>query len=399
MGIGTGEILAALSAGKRPARDLREIGYILDTCYHEVRHSEAQVLEEMFRAELESRTLEETLAKLTPALRGYARADEARIWFPVALPRTLSKPICFEVKGSDRRVLDPSWTVRSCWSIPLGHSGVIQLGFIKKYPWLSREIALLSIAAERCSAVVERVRMVHDLEANEARIRRLSHRLVEVEERERRRISRELHDEAGQSLLCIRLSLEVLEQELGADSPFQPKVKQTRELAEKAVTEIRRILSALNPEVLEKLGLAAAVRQLGKRAAIPGRTDVVVKAGKLPPVPESVALVIYRLAQECVTNAVKHANPRIIKVSLDYADSYLRLTVIDDGSGFALSEARRKRGAYGLAGIEERVTLFGGVCEIQSQVARGGGRHGTKTEIRIPLGNEKNATDSRSIGR
>ena len=97
----------------------------------------------------------------------------------------------------------------------------------------------------------------------EGEIRRLEAESRRAEEEERRRIGRELHDEAGQSLLLLRLQLEMLEREAPAD--LQPRLAQAREVAERTVIDLRRIVAALSPAVLERLGLGPAVRQLGAR--------------------------------------------------------------------------------------------------------------------------------------
>ena len=106
----------------------------------------------------------------------------------------------------------------SCWSIPLAAdgrtAGVMQFGFAKPYEWLPREQELLAAAAERCLMAAEKARLMEDLAQREEQVRRLAEHMLHVEEMERRRISRELHDEAGQSLLCIRLQMELIEQAL-----------------------------------------------------------------------------------------------------------------------------------------------------------------------------------------
>ncbi len=144
--------------------------------------------------------------------------------------------------------------------------GVIQFGFSKTYEWLPREVELLSAAAERCVLAAEKARLVRDLAAREGQIRELAGRMLEVEERERRRISSELHDETGQSLLCIRLQLEMLEAATPENcAHLKSGLGEARALTESTIVEIRRLISALSPAVLQQLGLAAALRQLATR--------------------------------------------------------------------------------------------------------------------------------------
>ena len=159
---------------------------------------------------------------------------------------------------------------RSVWSIPLAAggrtAGVMQFGFSKPYEWLPREQELLAAAAERCLMAAEKARLMEDLAAREEQIRQLAEHMLHVEEIERRRISRELHDEAGQSLLCIRLQMELLEQALPSEHvEWIGKLREARDLTERTILEMRRLIAALSPAVLEQLGLGAALRQLVNR--------------------------------------------------------------------------------------------------------------------------------------
>src|SRR6202011_4763417 len=175
-------------------------------------------------------------------------------------------------KGSAKYLLDPSWPdqFQSCWSIPLAAdgrtAGVMQFGFTRTYEWLPREQELLAAAAERCLMGAEKARLMEDLAAREEQVRQLAEHMLHVEEMERRRISRELHDEAGQSLLCIRLQMELLEHALPPEqAEWIRKLREARDLTEHTILEMRRLIAALSPAVLEQLGLGAALRQLVNR--------------------------------------------------------------------------------------------------------------------------------------
>src|SRR5439155_20441479 len=154
-------------------------------------------------------------------------------------------------------LLEESWYARfpSCWSIPLAAdgrtAGVMQFGFAKTYEWLPREQELLAAAAERCLMAAEKARLVEDLAQREEQVRRLAEHMLHVEEIERRRISRELHDEAGQSLLCIRLQIELIEQALPEkEGESRSKLCEARDLTERTILEMRRLIAALSPAVL-----------------------------------------------------------------------------------------------------------------------------------------------------
>lgn len=394
LGIPAETVLSTL-AERLSEAEVRDIAIVLNRCYSEVREAEARVLEELFHSELQSRTLCETLEGFAGALQRYAKADYVRFWFPYEVPSILKRPMSFERRDTDARVLEPRWKAITIWSVPLEMHGVLQLGFSKKYPWLLRERELLQIAAERSLAAAEKARLIEQLAASERQVRDLAARMLETEEMERRRISRELHDEAGQSLMFIRLSLEMLEREI-ADSPLlASRVRQTREQSQRAIQEIRRILSALNPEVLERLGLAAAIRQLGTRLRDASQSQVEFQIAELPVLPPKTELLVYRLAQEGVSNAAKHSQAKNVKVSLNVADGNLRLTIADNGIGFQQESGSFEPASFGIAGMRERVALLGGRIEIRSRPQSRKG-HGTKIEIELPIGQKEHAANPHS---
>jgi len=220
---------------------------------------------------------------------------------------------------------------------------------------------------------------MEDLARREEQVRQLGEHMMEVEEEERRRISRELHDEAGQSLLCIRLKLEMLGKT--APEPLRRSLDETRELTERTIAEIRRIIAALSPAVLEQLGLAAALRQMANRfrGIYPGRVRLHLPSplGKLP---RETEIAAFRLVQECFHNIAKHSEASMVNLSLHRTDGLLRLNVEDDGVGFEVKGALEKQGSFGLAGMRERVALLGGKLEITSRL-----RRGTMISVELPV--------------
>ena len=198
-------------------------------------------------------------------------------------------------------------------------------------------------------------------------------------ERERRRISRELHDEAGQLLPYVRLQLEVLERETEAPG-VKKRLAEARELIGATVTEIRRVLSDLSPAVLEQLGLAAAVRQLLIRLRQTHGIAIRLDAERLTGLPKKAEIVAYRLAQECCNNVARHSSASHLNVSLSAADGELKMRIQDDGAGFRVAEALAKPGSYGLAGMRERVALAGGRLDLSSAPGRG-----TRVSFSIPI--------------
>lgn len=387
------------------------IALSLNRAFHEVAEAEARTYHRLFEAELESRTLDELLARMLEALAEYAQAERAAVfwldrnaqsWKVLhALPEGAAGTVpaaagsvprfrraCCQRPGRPGPPLAilPQWhrPGYTFWSVPLfaegRFSGVMQFAFPKAYPWLPRERRLLEAAAEHCSLAAGKARLTQRLAEKEDQVRRLAERLVEVEERERKRISSELHDEAGQALMCIRLELELLEQKLPPEAAhLAPALASARRLTEHTITEIRRILSSLSPAALSQLGLPAAIRQLATRTQQLTGIRIRLKIGPLPELPAPVQTAIYRLVQESLHNATRHSSASTVNLSLKAADGQIRLFVEDNGVGFDVPAAFAKPNAFGLTGMKERAALLGGDFQVRSQPGKG-----TRIEVRLP---------------
>lgn len=189
-----------------------------------------------------------------------------------------------------------------------------------------------------------------------------------AEEQERRRIGRELHDEAGQSLLLLRLELEMLERK--APARLRPGLAGARATAERIVVELRRLVAALSPALLERLGLSAAIRQMTARVAGACGADVKLRIrGPADRLPMAAQEVVYRVAQEALQNIAKHARATAVNLSLDCTDKRVRLCVTDNGAGFVVDPARPA--GFGLPGMRERAGLLGGALEVRSAPGKG----------------------------
>ena len=404
----------------------------LNNAYYQVREAETQAFYELFRVELESRNLDELLRRFLESLVQVCHADAGHLYLlndrrtawvlrARAAPGNQNRPCVAEVPALPARVkplaksrqidprngnrellLEPAWKnqFRMCWSIPLAAggrtAGVMQFAFSKPYEWLPREQALLAAAAERCLMAAEKARLMEDLAASEEQIRTLAEHMLHVEEMERRRISRELHDEAGQSLLCIRLQLELLEQAIPAEHlQWINKLKDARDLTERTILEMRRLIAALSPAVLEQLGLGAALRQLVHRFRRLHPSRVRLFLGRMGRLPQYTEIIVYRLVQECCNNIAKHSGASSVNISVRLADGWVRLAVEDNGVGFKVEEALARKDSFGLSGMRERVALLGGRFEVQSHPANGGAMmhrgnklRGTKVSITLPVAKE-----------
>lgn len=394
----------AEASGLMAARQQLDLAALLviHHAYYRVREEEAEAFHELFCAELEARHHEELIERCLETLVRWSRADaavlflrqedgsgwrnagryppqggEATVAMSRQAERRLAHPRHLRI-GSHATdlVLEAGWrrTFATCWSVPLTEgrrmAGLLQLGFRKPYEWLPRELRVLRVAADRILAASGKARLAEELEARERQIRQLATQMVHVEEAERQRISQELHDEAGQSLLCLRLRLEMLEQAEDAEQ-LRRGLREARRMVEHSIEEIRRVVADLSPAVLEHLGLEAALRRLvarfertyGIRAILNMRLD--------HEVPKRLQRVLYRLVQECLTNAGKHSRARSLNLSLRSDDKRVSLHVEDDGVGFRVAEALAASRGFGLRGIRDRVELLGGRLELRS--APGGG--------------------------
>ncbi|MBI3280697.1 MAG: MCP four helix bundle domain-containing protein [Acidobacteria bacterium] len=205
----------------------------------------------------------------------------------------------------------------------------------------------------------------------EQAMRDLSHQLVRAQEEERRRLSRELHDETGQLLTALRMELANLEQLRTQDGDaFAERMLEAKQLAERSLQSVRGMAMGLRPSMLDDLGLGPAVewqaRDFSKRFGVPVTVQI---DGRIEDLPDTHRTSVYRVVQEALTNCARHARAKNIRVALHGGPDRLSLTVQDDGVGWPAEDP--PRGGVGLLGMEERVRDLGGTLEIQSQPGRG----------------------------
>jgi signal transduction histidine kinase len=348
----------------------------LERASYRVREEESQALFGIYRAGAELAGSEKQSHRLVRLLMRTFRARAGGLFVKQGkLDPELRRPL-YIVRGAPEEqwigVLALRGRYACYWSYPLNDSAAVQLGFAAPCPWLPRELQLLEAAAEHFRKATERSRLIEQVE-------RLAAAARQAEDDERRRIGREVHDEAGQSLLSLRLQLEMMER--GADAAMQAKLREARGVLERTVIELRRIIAALSPAVLERLGLARALRQLAGRFARTFPAGVGLRiAACLENLPAPLQQVIYRVAQEALQNAAKHSQATVVKLSVTRADKVIRTRISDNGLGFQAGAAAAKPMSFGLAGMRERATLLGGRLTVSS--AR---NQGTTVLVELPL--------------
>lgn len=208
-------------------------------------------------------------------------------------------------------------------------------------------------------------------------LKQLSKRLVDAEERERRAISRELHDEVGQLLGALLLDIETLTDTFADKAAFRQGLQNIKTLAENCLNEVRDMALLLRPSMLDDLGLVPALewqaREVSKRT---GMSVDTVEENVSDNLPDELRTCVYRIVQEALNNCSKHAHAKNVQVRLRQGSNHLRVSIEDDGKGF---DPLRGRG-MGLIGMNERVVQLGGVLRVDSNPSQG-----THLEVDLPL--------------
>jgi len=215
------------------------------------------------------------------------------------------------------------------------------------------------------------LRMMRRLEAERLRAGSAA---LRAQEQERTRVARDLHDEVNQSLTGLLLRLEAVRE--AAPPELEPELARTKALANQAMRELLSLARQLRPTALDDLGLVAAIGGQVEQIAQGGIEAAHSEDGDFSDLDDDVQLVVYRVAQEALTNAARHSGAQRIAVSLRRSGRGVELEVADDGRGFAFEQSE---GGLGIGGMRERALLVGGELTIESRPGRG-----TTVRLRIP---------------
>jgi two-component system, NarL family, sensor histidine kinase UhpB len=219
------------------------------------------------------------------------------------------------------------------------------------------------------TAEVERIELAYlrMLRRLEAERRRASRAALRAQEEERARVARDLHDEVNQALTGVLLRLEAARE--NAPPQLESELAETRSLANQAMEELLSLARQLRPTALDDLGLKAAiagqVNEIGSHRGIDAAFE---SKGDFSDLDDDVQLVVYRVAQEALSNAAQHSDAKTISVELRRGDPGVELRVSDDGRGFSFAAAE---GGLGIAGMRERALLVDGEVEIHSRPGEG----------------------------
>ena len=219
------------------------------------------------------------------------------------------------------------------------------------------------------------------LAEDRARVRVLASEIVRTGDRERARVGKELHDSVAQSLAALRYQLIAIERE-ATDPAIVEQLRTIRASAGEVLEQVRLLSHTVHPQILDDLGLVAALRHLVRKASgdiaftvvADGDTESAVRG-----LPTDAVGALYRVAQESVANAIRHGSSRNIEIRLGVADGFVTMQVADDGVGFDPPKVERDGQGMGLFTMRERISLVGGTFTVTSAP-----RQGTSIRVTIP---------------
>nr|WP_297523948.1 cache domain-containing protein [uncultured Roseateles sp.] len=253
---------------------------------------------------------------------------------------------------------------------------------IARTMWGIAAIAVFGVALISASALALNL---SEHRQSEARLRALAHEVVRSQEDERAHLSRELHDGVSQTLVSTKLLIESAQQ--AGSTALLPRAL---ERLNASLSEVRGLSHRLRPALLDTLGLPAALEHLAREFDEAGAVPVSMRVAGTPrELPELLNTVLFRVAQEALTNVAKHAGAARVEMSLDFApedargdDAAVLLRVLDDGAGFDPADAERDDPSHGigLRNMRERMASIGGALDLQSSPG-----HGTQVEAVVPL--------------
>ncbi|HZD58249.1 MAG TPA: PAS domain S-box protein [Anaerolineales bacterium] len=268
--------------------------------------------------------------------------------------------------------------LRSYISVPLITQGelvgVLNLGSTSPGTFPAETVQLAREIANSMALAIQQTRLINRVQEGSERLRELSRQVVTAQEEERRRVSRELHDEASQALTALKISLDMLGKDLPEESQsLHQSIEEAVELADETMERIRLLAHNLRPPELDAVGLDPVLEdycsEFGKRAHL----AIEYQGTRLPGLPDEISICLYRVLQEALTNILKHARARQVQVALGYEEEEITLSVEDDGQGFdqGVDKSPPEGKGIGLVGMRERVELLGGRLEVESHSGEG----------------------------
>ena len=271
----------------------------------------------------------------------------------------------------------------------LGENGVLAALVLVGHardPFTALDDGFLLALGQQVGAALENADLYSRLQARTVELARLSARMIEQHEEERRRLSRELHDETAQVFSAVKMELGVLRD--AAQPAHGARLDQVLALIDTGIRSIRNVTNDLRPSLLDDLGLLPALRSLvadfSERSGI--RAGLAVPSS-LPPLSGEAELALFRALQEALSNVLRHANAQTVDIGISIEPAGVLLQVSDDGSGLppgVAPETLELQGHMGLAGMRERITALGGTVRLQTRAGAG-----ALLEVLVPATNAR----------
>ncbi|WP_082944912.1 GAF domain-containing sensor histidine kinase [Mycobacterium sp. 852013-50091_SCH5140682] len=262
---------------------------------------------------------------------------------------------------------------------PGGLVGVLNVHTVNRREFGERDVELLVVIGRLIAGALHQARLHRQLVARERAHENFVEQVIEAQEIERRRLAGDIHDGISQRLVTLSYRLDAAARAVDDPRALAEQLDKARELVDLTLQEARAAISGLRPPVLDDLGLAGGLASLAR--SIPG-IDLEVELAETR-VPDHIELALYRIAQECLQNVVKHADASRARLTFSLDDNVARLEIVDDGKGFDTFEhplGSDEMGGYGLLSMAERAEIVGGRLNIRSRPGAG-----TAVTATIPL--------------
>jgi signal transduction histidine kinase len=272
-----------------------------------------------------------------------------------------------------------AWGLRSLLNVPLVAEdepiGFLSLGAGSPGPFAPEHVDIAREVAGPLAIAIQQTRLFGQVRVGRERLRRLAQQIISAQEKERRRLSRALHDEAGQALTALKISLELIQADLPVEfGPLHRRMGDAAALTDATMEQIRLLAQDLHPPALDAVGLGPTLQGFCRDFAERTRLSIDYLGLELPMLPEAVNICLYRFLQEALTNVAKHACASQVCVALRCDAEAVSLSVEDDGRGFDQQAGLSVSGwpmGIGLLGMQERLESLGGQLEIESRPGQG----------------------------
>lgn len=266
---------------------------------------------------------------------------------------------------------------------PGGLVGVLNVHTVAERDFGDRDVELLLVIGRLIAGAMHQARLHRQLVARERAHENFVEQVIEAQELERRRLAGDIHDGISQRLVTLSYRLDAAAQALDDRDALTEQLERARELAQLTLQEARAAISGLRPPVLDDLGLSGGLASLARSIPQVG-IEIDLADTRLP---DHIELALYRIAQECLQNVVKHAQAGCARLTFRVDDDIARLEIADDGVGFDTFEhplGSDEMGGYGLLSMAERAEIVGGRLNIRSRPGAG-----TTVTATIPLRHDR----------